>query len=472
MNRKVFVIASFGITAVMILLSGSAFSGPDAANSLPEVEYLGEGPETFNTTLADFIVKRGQEQYDFVAGPTYEATEGERVWAVRGTKEAPNVINNSVANLGMAYENCTVEYVGIDDDENGIRNGFFVGSSLVELIIEGMVFEGSYVVPFTTPDHRLVAEESIAYWYTPCEEGSEPSETPTEEPEPTNTPTKEPEPGEEDILLLPIIFSPGGDQPPPTSTPTGTLPPPTLTPTSTLQPPTSTPTATAEPKSYTVACGQDYDISIVDEEIHFQFQATAYENGMSLEDVELKGTLDVGSQTPSNIEETNPNGVADFFITVLVTSIEQAPVATVAFNDQATYGDATCDIDFSVEQPTPTPTPPPAPDDFDLVCHPDYDIRIGIADVEFEFSATAFYKGYPLPEVKLEAILDAGGERKDQIEETDTNGVADFKIEILLDDIKFTPIAGIEFEDQEEYGNSYCQIKFSHGPLLAMLAKR
>ena len=159
MKRKLFVIASFGIFALMVmLLGGTAFGGTQAVNALPEVEFLGEGAGTYQTTLDDFIVKRGQEQYDFVAGPTYEAAEGERVWAVRGTKEAPNVISNSVADLGMAYADCTVEYVGIDDDVNGIRNGFFVGSNLVELIIEGMVFEGSYVVPFTTPDHRLVAE--------------------------------------------------------------------------------------------------------------------------------------------------------------------------------------------------------------------------------------------------------------------------------------------------------------------------
>ncbi len=60
--------------------------------------------------------------------------------------------------LGTAYENCTVEYVGIDDDVNGIRNGFFLGGNLVELIQEGMVFQGrlycSHYISRPSPGRR------------------------------------------------------------------------------------------------------------------------------------------------------------------------------------------------------------------------------------------------------------------------------------------------------------------------------
>lgn len=463
MKRLQIIGISFGVFLMMVLLAGgSVFGGTDVANSLPEVEFLGEGPETFNTTLDDFIVKRGQEQYDFVAGPAYEAAAGERVWAVRGTKEAPNVINNSVDHLGTAYKNCTVEYVGIDDDENGIRNGFFLGPNLVELIQEGMVFQGDYIVPITSQDHRLVAEESIAYWFTPCEE-EEPTATPTSTKETTETPP----PGDEAIVFLPAIFDTGDEPPPPTETPSA----PTATPegpTETPIPPTETPTATVEPDTYTLVCNPDFNINIVDEEAHFRFSATAYENGFPLENVELRGVMDTGFSNPhpANVETTNVVGVADFFITILWLNIEQTPVATVTFNDQATYGNATCNIDFSIELQTPTPTPPPAPDGFDLTCLPEYDITIRDVDVEFKFAANAWYNGFPLPDVNLEAKLDAGGEIKDTVAETNADGVANFTILLLFKDIKKTPIATITFDDQDEYGDVFCQIDFSESDAL------
>lgn len=436
-----------GVVLVVMLLGSTA-----SANTLPEVQFLGEGPGSFNTTLDDFIVKRGEEQYDFEAGPTYEAAPGERVWAVRGTKEAPEYIFNGVVDLGWGYEGCTVNYVGIDDDVNGIRNGFFIGPNLVELVKEGMVFEGSYDVPTTVRDHRFVAEEGVAGWYTPCEE-PESTATPTSTTEPEETPS----PGDDVIVFLAAIFDTGDEPPPPTETPI---------------PPTETPTATVEPTTYTLVCDPYFDIKIVDEEAHFQFSATAFENGVPLENVELKGTLDTGLQnpTPSNIETTNFDGVADFFITVLWISIDRAPVSTVVFNDQETYGNASCENDFSTEPPTPTPTPPPP--EFDLVCDPEYDIRVNDEDVEFYFSATAFYNGYPLPDVDLEAELDTGGITQDATEETNFNGVADFKIEVLLTNISQTPIATITFGDQAEYGNAFCRIDFSESTLLNSVIHR
>ena len=454
MKRKLFVIASFGIIALMVLLlGGTAFGETQAANALPEVEFLGEGPGSFNTTLDDFIVKRSQEQYDFVDGPTYEAAEGERVWAVRGTKEAPTAINNTVHSLGTAYENCTVEYVGIDDDVNGIRNGFFLGGNLVELIMEGMVFEGSYVSPVTTPDHRLVAEESIAYWYTPCEEG-EATATPTE-PAATATSTNTPEPGDEVIMYMPLILYIGEGQPQPTATPTT---PPDAT--ATTVPPTATSTATPETKTYSVTCDQEYKINIVDEEMHFKFAATAFADGEPFEDVDLKGTLDTGSQTPFNIESTNFDGVADFTIAVLVGSISQSPVATVTFNDQGTYGNASCTVDFSIAlPPIPTPTPPPVVEP-ELVCDDNYVVKFNESNVavEFKFAANASYNGYLLSDVDLKAVLDSGFSGFTQTVETNFDGVADFKILVAVTDITQTPLVTVTFDDEETYGNASCTI--------------
>lgn len=416
MKRILFVIASVGIFALMILLvSGSAMGGSQAANALPELEFLGEGPQAFDTTLDDFIVKRDAEQYDFVAGPTYVAAAEERVWAVRGTKEAPQEVVNGVLDLGWAYEGCTVEYVGIDDDKNGVRNGFFLGSELLELVQEGMVFQGSYGILVTGRDHRFLAEESVAIWYTPCEEGEPP----------TPTPTSEPPSGDDTIMYFPLVMYVGDNVPP--------------------------------PSTFTLVCDPDYDIVPVDEEIHFQFSATAYKDGAPLGDVALKGTLDTGSQTPSNIEQTNYNGVADFLITVLTGTISQTPVASVTFDDQGSYGNASCTVDFSTEPPPPTPTPTREPG-FELVCDEHYTARFRDEDVEIKFAATAYENGSPLEDVDLEAVLDAGGTTKDEIEETNNSGVADFKIEVLVRNITQTPIVTITFREKGIYGYGSCTI--------------
>ena len=125
---------------------------------------------------------------------------------------------------------------------------------------------------------------------------------------------KEPASGGDVEVYLAVVFNVGDEEPLPTETPpsvTETPPGPTAT----SEPPTTTPTATTEPPpEYDVICDQEYEIEVTDEELHFKFAATACEDGVPLEDVDLKGTLDTGSQTPSNIEETKFNGVADFTI--------------------------------------------------------------------------------------------------------------------------------------------------------------
>lgn len=161
--------------------------------------------------------------------------------------------------------------------------------------------------------------------------------------------------------IEPVIATPT-----PTATPTETTSP-TPEPTDT---PSPTPTETPEPSGtpspapegqYEIVCDSDFDINRVDEEFHFRFSATAYINGVPLEDADLKGTLDTGTATPFNIEETNFDGVADFTITILVGTISQTPVATVTFDNQDVLGDASCTVDFSLSLPTPTPSPSDTP---------------------------------------------------------------------------------------------------------------
>ena len=254
---------------------------------------------------------------------------------------------------------------------------------------------------------------------------------------------------EEFVDLLPIIYN-GESAPEPD--PTATDPPP---PTATDPPP---PTATDPPPSnFTLTCDPVYEINIVDEEVHFQFAATAYENGAPLEDVDLMGTLDTGSQTPSNVENTNPNGVADFTITVLVGTITQTPMATVTFNDQATYGNASCTVDFS--EAVPTPTPPPA---FDVACSEDTEINIIDEEVKFKFAATALNNGNPVSDVDLKGTLDVGAQTPStNVEPTGLNGEADFTITVLIGTITKTPLATVTYADQGTFGTASCTVDFS-----------
>ena len=98
---------------------------------------------------------------------------------------------------------------------------------------------------------------------------------------------------------------------------------------------------------YRVVCADVFDINIVDEEVHFEFEAAAFENQSPLSNVEMKGLLDVGDVQPFEVKETNIDGNVDFRITVLVTQISQTPIATVSFYEPNIYGDGSCEVDFS-----------------------------------------------------------------------------------------------------------------------------
>lgn len=221
------------------------------------------------------------------------------------------------------------------------------------------------------------------------------------------------------------------------------------------------------PTQYDLVCDPVYEINIVDEEVHFKFHATALKDGSPLEDVDLKGTLDTGSQTPSNIERTNFNGVADFHITVLIGTITKTPVATVTFADQATYGSSSCTIDFSQSPPTPPPptaTPPPLA--FDVVCDNKTEINIHGEEVHFKFSATALANGLEFENVDLMGTLDTGSQTPFNVEKTKFDGEADFHITVLIGTITQTPFATVAYNDQGTYGDASCNVSFSGNALL------
>ena len=150
----------------------------------------------------------------------------------------------------------------------------------------------------------------------------------------------------------------------------------------------------------------------------------------------------------------------------MITSIEQTPVTTVAFDDQGAYGNATCEINFSEEPPTPTPTPIPAQEDFFLLCNESYDVRINDEDVEFKGAAQAFYYVFPLPNVDLESELDTGGTTKKSTDKTNFNGVADFRIEVPISDITQTPIVTVTVDNQDVFGDAHCTIDTSESDVV------
>jgi hypothetical protein len=215
-------IAFLVIALALVVVLSFAIGGSAKANSLPEVEFLGEGAGTYDTTLDDFIVKVNNPfNFVFQPGPTYTTTQNERVYSVRGANQAPPPVWEETVDLGPVTAGCVVSYVGIDDNPDDRINYFYVNDTLVEEVEQGWTFGGSFTVP-EDGQLKFIANDSSGGWVTPCET----TETPTFTPTATNTP-----------------------EPTDTPTPTSTLPPDiTLTPTSTLPPDvTITPTDTATP---------------------------------------------------------------------------------------------------------------------------------------------------------------------------------------------------------------------------------
>jgi hypothetical protein len=209
-----------------------------AAEMLPTVRYLGQGGAYTVGPDEDFIVKRlGPFRFDFEPGPTYSAQDSERVWAFSGASDAPPADYHNWHDFGYVQAGCVIEYVGIDDDEDGLVNSFYLDGEIVHTIEEGMVFSGRFTIP-APGVLQLYAADSVGIWANMCEEQVDitptlrlrqrlrpPRPPPQRQPEtPTVTPTDEP-----------TVT--------PTATVTTTV---TVTPTITVSPtPSLTPTATA-----------------------------------------------------------------------------------------------------------------------------------------------------------------------------------------------------------------------------------
>lgn len=159
------LLAALALAAYMIIAPLVGASGSTSEPEMPTVEFLGEGPETFNNESGDFVVKTKNtpdSPWGFVveSGPSYSARRGERVWSITEGASAPMRLFEQVYELGMVEEGCRIEYVIIDDDEDD-RSTEFINLGTVP---EGMVSYGAFQLTETRMV-TLVTEDSIGLWY-------------------------------------------------------------------------------------------------------------------------------------------------------------------------------------------------------------------------------------------------------------------------------------------------------------------
>ncbi len=229
---------SLVLGALLLVLALSFLAGGSAsADSLPQVEYLGEGPGSFSTGLNNIFYKIDKPfEFVLVGSQTYDSPRQERVWGVSGVSSAPISEWHKVVDLGQVEAGCIANYIGVDDDVDNRINSFELNGEVIEVVKQGLVFGGSFEIP---EDGNLVfiADDSVGGWFNACERRV-PTETPTatatatatETPLPTGTATPGPSP-----------TATGTATPGPSPTLTSTVIPPTAEPTSTLAP-TATPT--------------------------------------------------------------------------------------------------------------------------------------------------------------------------------------------------------------------------------------
>ncbi len=102
--------------------------------------------------------------------------------------------------------------------------------------------------------------------------------------------------------------------------------------------------AQVTPGQFDVVCNPEWDTANDEVFTTFFFSAAATSNGSPLANVDLRATVEAGQASPSSVETTDAQGVANFQIPVSNNSITQTPVATVTFNEPQIYGNASCMI--------------------------------------------------------------------------------------------------------------------------------
>lgn len=228
--------------------------------TLPQIEFLGEGPGTFTLDPPlKFLVKTyddGEFLFITVDPPTYEAERRERVWSIDREPEESIRLFHEERSYGEVEAGCIVNFVQIEDNVDDRRNTFFINGDELHVVEQGMVTYGSFTVP-EDGELTFYAEDSIGLVIELCASQviETPEETPTTPTAPTLTETVSPSPTTETTETLPAPSeTPVTPSPiPPTETPVTPSP---IPPTATPPQPTNTPpfvviTATPGPATNT-----------------------------------------------------------------------------------------------------------------------------------------------------------------------------------------------------------------------------
>jgi hypothetical protein len=193
----------FLLIAIPLGISTTVFALPDESqlaqqSSLPQITYLGQGPQTFtiDPPLKFFVKSYQGGEFFFIAhdGPTYHAEPHERVWTINFVPAESIRLFDETKNYGNVEKGCVVNFVQIEDNIDSRRNTFFINGKTLLVVEQGMVTYGSFTVP-EAGELTFFAEDSIGMIIELClnVQTALPSPSPTDPPqtatEVTSTPT-------------------------------------------------------------------------------------------------------------------------------------------------------------------------------------------------------------------------------------------------------------------------------------------
>jgi hypothetical protein len=157
------IAAIFGISTTGLALPGEP-RPLQQSSSLPQITFLGEGPQTFTVEPPlKFLVKTYQNgQFLFVTdeGPTYTAVKSERVWTTNFVPAEPMRLFHESRNYGNIPAGCVVNYVQIEDNLDNRRNTFYLNGEVIQVVAQGMVTYGTFTAP-EAGELTFYAEDSI-----------------------------------------------------------------------------------------------------------------------------------------------------------------------------------------------------------------------------------------------------------------------------------------------------------------------
>jgi hypothetical protein len=247
-------ILGFLLITIPLGISTTVYALPEESrlvqqSSLPQITYLGQGPQTFTIEPPlKFFVKTYQNgKFIFVAhdGPTYEAEPNERVWTIDSVPAESIRLFDESKDYGNVEKGCVVNFVQIEDNIDSRRNTFFINGNPLLVVEQGMVTYGSFTVP-EAGDLTFFAEDSIGMILELCQNVQTlvPSTSPTIPPQTATDVASTPTPTLTSTVTLAPSEITNSPSETPTITPTTALTAPgnilTLTPSITPQAPTST----------------------------------------------------------------------------------------------------------------------------------------------------------------------------------------------------------------------------------------